>query len=1208
MIRFAGLCILLLLLPFAALAQSEEDGGGFLTRTIEGALSGAGRDVRIVGFAGALSSEASFDRMTIADGEGIWLTLEEVSLIWSRAALLRGRLEVDSLTARSLQMERLPEAEDEAGVELPPAEAEPFQLQLPDLPVSVNIGTFEVSRIDLGASILGQAVQLRMQASARLDHEGLNVDLSADRIDDVTGRFELAATVLREGAQIDINVALAEEPAGIAAGLLNLPGQPSVDLSVAGTGPLDDFVAEIDLSTDGAPRVIGQVALQAEPTAGDGAVPNRRIQADVGGDITALIAPEYTAFFGPDVGLTLDTLLLADGAIDVESFALAAQAVDLSGRLRLNADRWPRFIDIEGEIAQGGDPVVLPGSDAGVTVQSVGLDVFFDADQGNALSGAFDIRQLTHQAVEIERAALTLEGILDGDVGSVGRFVADLALDATGVDVSDADAARALGAAIRGGANIRYIEDQPIEITGLTVSGPDYGLEGDVVIEGLDNGFPARLQVEVAAEDLSRFAGLTGQPLDGAAALSVEGEVVPLSGMFDLAISGRTQNLAVDIPETDALLSGETTLSLAAVRDETGTFVRDLILRNDAVDVTADAALRSVGSVVAAQATLADIALVVPQYSGPVTLDASGEQVAAGWQVDVTLDAPYDSRVTASGLATGPSMDMAFDVSVPEVQRFVDSLRGPLQAQGRIWQAARGYEVDLSAEGPFDGSLAVAGLATGPEARVSFDASLPDMRVLVPDIGGPLALEGELARAGEAWEVDTQLNGPAGTTATIEGSAAPDGSAVDLAIVGRLPLGLSAPFLAPRSLQGQAAFDLALQGAPALESLSGSITTENASFTAPNLRLGLSDLTTRINLAQNAARIDASANIAAGGRATVAGSVDLASLNGDLALTLREAVLTDPSLYSATLDADIGVQGPLAGGARIGGTINLAQVNVTVPGTGVTSIGSIPEIRHVGATAAVTRTRAHAGLIASAQQQTAGNGGGPAYPLAIDINAPSQIFVRGRGLDAELGGGLELRGDTNTLISAGSFDLIRGRLDIIGRRFELDEGSVQFQGSVTPYIRFVTTTEVPDGTASITVDGPADAPEITFSAVPEAPQDEVLSLIIFGRYVSQLSAFQALELANGLAQLTGRRGFNLLGGLREGFGLDELDVTTNEEGGTAVTAGKYISDNIYTDVTTNSDTGTDVSLNIDLTDALKGKATVAGDGDSSVGLFFERDY
>ena len=46
-----------------------------------------------------------------------------------------------------------------------------------------------------------------------------------------------------------------------------------------------------------------------------------------------------------------------------------------------------------------------------------------------------------------------------------------------------------------------------------------------------------------------------------------------------------------------------------------------------------------------------------------------------------------------------------------------------------------------------------------------------------------------------------------------------------------------------------------------------------------------------------------------------------------------------------------------------------------------------------------------------------------------------------------------------------------------------------------------------------------------------------MSLILFGRYVSELSAFQALQLANGIAQLSGRSGIGILGAVRGGAGL-----------------------------------------------------------------------
>ncbi len=216
--------------------------------------------------------------------------------------------------------------------------------------------------------------------------------------------------------------------------------------------------------------------------------------------------------------------------------------------------------------------------------------------------------------------------------------------------------------------------------------------------------------------------------------------------------------------------------------------------------------------------------------------------------------------------------------------------------------------------------------------------------------------------------------------------------------------------------------------------------------------------------------------------------------------------------------------------------------------------------------------------------------------------------MRGRGLDAELGGGLTLTGTTNRIISAGRFDLLRGRLDILGKRFDLREGAILFEGDLIPYLRFVSATSTPTGEVRITIEGPADSPEVTFASTPEAPQDEVLAQLLFGRNLSQISAFQALQLASAVATLAGSGGAGIIGGLRDGFGLDDLDVTTTDSGATALRVGKYISDNIYTDVTTTSDGDAEVSLNIDLNESLTARGSVSNDGNTSIGIFFEKDY
>jgi len=85
----------------------------------------------------------------------IWLTLDDVVLEWNRSALLRGRVEIEELSAARISVPRLPVAEEDA---LPPAEAQGFAL--PELPVSVLINRMAAEEIALGAPVLGQAARL----------------------------------------------------------------------------------------------------------------------------------------------------------------------------------------------------------------------------------------------------------------------------------------------------------------------------------------------------------------------------------------------------------------------------------------------------------------------------------------------------------------------------------------------------------------------------------------------------------------------------------------------------------------------------------------------------------------------------------------------------------------------------------------------------------------------------------------------------------------------------------------------------------------------------------------------------------------------------------------------------------------------------------------------------------------------------------------
>ncbi|MEO1365525.1 MAG: translocation/assembly module TamB, partial [Pseudomonadota bacterium] len=153
-----------------------------------------------------------------------------------------------------------------------------------------------------------------------------------------------------------LNVALrvAEPGGGVLAEALDLPGRPSVALSVAGSGPLDAFAADLTLATDGVQRLSGDVTIRA-----DGAA--RAFSADVSGDIRPLLQPVARTFFGPQTRLALSGLAEGDGALTLDDLSIRTAQFQADGGLRLDADGAPEQLDFAVDI-QGDGPVRLPGT------------------------------------------------------------------------------------------------------------------------------------------------------------------------------------------------------------------------------------------------------------------------------------------------------------------------------------------------------------------------------------------------------------------------------------------------------------------------------------------------------------------------------------------------------------------------------------------------------------------------------------------------------------------------------------------------------------------------------------------------------------------------------------------------------------------------------------------------------------------------------
>src|SRR6056297_852260 len=185
--RFFAALLIFLWWPLVTFAQDDEDPG-YLAGLLQDALSGAGRDVRIRGFQGALSSQASIDLLAISDDQGEWFRAENVELDWTRAALFRGIVDVTSFTAETVVVSRAPDA----GTDVPSAEAEPFSI--PDLPVEIRIEEFALTSVQLGASLLGAEAEFAVNGSATLDDGGGAVQLGLNRVDGQQAVIQVAAS------------------------------------------------------------------------------------------------------------------------------------------------------------------------------------------------------------------------------------------------------------------------------------------------------------------------------------------------------------------------------------------------------------------------------------------------------------------------------------------------------------------------------------------------------------------------------------------------------------------------------------------------------------------------------------------------------------------------------------------------------------------------------------------------------------------------------------------------------------------------------------------------------------------------------------------------------------------------------------------------------------------------------------------------------
>jgi len=239
------------------------------------------------------------------------------------------------------------------------------------------------------------------------------------------------------------------------------------------------------------------------------------------------------------------------------------------------------------------------------------------------------------------------------------------------------------------------------------------------------------------------------------------------------------------------------------------------------------------------------------------------------------------------------------------------------------------------------------------------------------------------------------------------------------------------------------------------------------------------------------------------------------------------------------------------------------------------------------------------------------------YKVTTDVtfNAKRKIFVRGWGLDVELGGKLTCKGFIEDPEIRGKLETIRGRYQEFGKEFTLKKGRLVFEDSIppAPYLDIIGSTIQDDTEIRIILSGFILKPNLSIESTPSLPQEEALSMLLFGKHTTQISPFQALQLTDSLRRLSGHGGggVNILNKARATLKVDDIKIKNDsaDHKDAALGVGKYLTDKVHLEIEKGAQVGSGkTKVEVKIKNNLSIESSVGESGSSSIGINWWLDY
>ena len=840
----------------------------------------------------------------------------------------------------------------------------------------------------------------------------------------------------------------------------------------------------------------------------------------------------------------LDAVKLATDGLTLD---MAGSGRDRTGTIDLGLDL-PRLGLLQQEVSGSAS------AKARVTLKPAGGDMHFTVDLADLARGGITSRKL----------ALVLDTSLEGEAakGSV-KADGDLAnqpLTLAGSFARNADGG-VLVPSLQGSWASGSVDVRDLAVTPKGATGSGHLKMGK----------------------LADLAPLIGTDLAGALDLDITTEPDP-AGKVTVALRG------------DKIRAGATgvgSLQLdATVTDPIGVAATEATIKADRLSGAAD--LSQASATVKGDRKGFDVTLKVAGAVTNANLAARIEPAAEEIRVALQrLDARYQ------GIPVALNAPARFKVMGSRVTIEPVSLRvggGRVTVNGTVDQAAGDLTVDIAGlplalvdsfapgtglEGTLQAKAHVTDALANPTVQASYSAS--GVRIKRPEttLLPSLALKGTASMANRQATADASVSAGNGTQLGIKGKAAiPQGNAplnATVALSGAMDVAPFAPAAGTsvRGIAGTLRPNLTITLNGERMTGSGTVAFTGGALYLPDSGMRLTGGQATLSLQGETLQLDKlSFQTARSGEISATGTVRLDPAQGfpvDLTVTTRKALVANRPDILATVSSDIKITGSNTNGLDVTGPVTIDRAEI---GIGVSQAANYPtlQVREINGgapdpTAPKPPPPQPKGKVAPKEPQ--------GVRLALTINAPQAVFVRGRGLDAEVGGKFTVSGNPEAPAVLGALTLRRGTLTLVGHRLDFTRGNVSLANvnEIDPELDFAATTTVESTTIEVDITGTSRVPKIALTSSPSLPQDEAMAMLLFGKPSASLSPTELLSAAQALSEFTGGTpvGGGFFGRLRQSIGLDQLSVNSSSSssssssgsGSPSLQGGRYVSPGVY---------------------------------------------